>query len=286
MESKKKVLVVGDIMIDRYHYVTSERTAPEAPIPVWDHAITQNRLGGAGNVALNLWALGGGESIEVTLAGAMRMQDREMIPDAILMPIVHHMTMMKERYVSGRDIIFRVDNFKKFSPDTPEKVQEFIEFTCSNTTFDAVVVSDYDKGTIDSSFQKLLRKLAPIYVVDSKRKNLSMFNGCDVLKLNEKEFEIQDGFKVTSLTKNLVVTLGKDGAALKQLASGGLTLSTETFPVKPVEDVLDVTGCGDTHTAAMTFSLLNQLDIRKAIKFANECSRNVVQKFGTSVVSW
>ena len=126
-EDVKRVLVVGDVMVDRYFYVGSTRQAPEAPIPVWDKIEHENRLGGAANVAHNLKALGG-EDIEVFLAGIVENEAKKMIGKIGINTILcaGFDTMYKDRYVDKNTmkIVFRCDNIKEFHRQSLETFEE------------------------------------------------------------------------------------------------------------------------------------------------------------------
>jgi D-beta-D-heptose 7-phosphate kinase/D-beta-D-heptose 1-phosphate adenosyltransferase len=301
-DEKKKVLVVGDIMVDRYMFVNTSRQAPEAPIPVWDHAYSENRLGGAANTAHNVKALGG-EDVEVFLAGIVDSQDKKMISrlgiDTIL--CAGFETMRKTRYIDEKNskIIFRCDDRLEFGKQSVESFELCLQHFMRGHMFDVVIFSDYNKGTITKNVVDLVVPCTKMRVVDSKRLNLSMFRGMDLLKVNEAEYGVQGLCSaypyVEALFDYVVVTKGSKGAQLRQAERGQeeakegvvnlkYVVHAEDFPSISVR-AIDVTGCGDTHTAAMAFSLLKNNDLRLAVKFANECARNVVQKFGTSVVS-
>ncbi|MHB8407896.1 MAG: bifunctional heptose 7-phosphate kinase/heptose 1-phosphate adenyltransferase [Acidiferrobacterales bacterium] len=301
MSDKFKIIVVGDVMLDRYTHVFSRRQAPEATIPVWDIDRHELRLGGAANVANNILALGGNE-VEVYLAGVTGVKSLETIMQTGIKTdfLTCGSTMEKQRFVEKEKILFRVDNIQKF-PDSDIRFftlmfKELIWQTVQHEDgFDAVVFSDYDKGTITQDVVDVLRecRTKPV-VVDSKRRDLRMFQGFDVLKVNEQEYGFQVATEhyngVERLFDFVVVTKGGQGAELRQCEvtksnEKRYMVHTEQFPVDPVEKPVDVTGCGDTHTAALTFSLLKNSDMRAAVRFANAVSRNVVKKFGTSVPS-
>lgn len=295
-DDKKTILVVGDVMVDRYTYVQTERQAPEAPIPVWDVLRDEYRLGGAANVAHNLKALGGDE-VEVHLAGVIDHADRRMISSLGIETILcaGTETMVKHRYVKEgkNEYLFRSDSFKSFSSGSRSTFLKSLDHFLPAHRFDAVILSDYNKGTICEEVVQRLKGRSDLNVVDSKRVDLKLFEGFSILKVNEHEYSVQVSRGpytcVESLFDYVVVTKGKKGSELRQCekqASGPnrYVVHTENFPVISVP-AKDVTGCGDTHTAAMTFSLVkNNGDVRSAVKFANACARNVVQKFGTSVV--
>jgi len=295
MPNKKKILVVGDVMIDRYVHVKTERQAPEAPIPVWDEVSVEHRLGGAANVAHNVAALGGDE-VEVFLAGLVEPKYKKMISSFGINTILctGEETMIKNRYVDeNMKYLLRADNIKKFTKKTFYGLHKCLEHFLPGHEFDAVVYSDYDKGTIDEKVVELIRKITnpKIVTVDSKCTDLSMYRGSTILKINEFEHANQISkapYKsVEQLFKYVVVTHGSKGSELREnVAQYGTDRSyattAEMFVGESVK-ATDVTGCGDTHAAALTFSLVKNSDVRLAVKFANACARNVVQKFGTSV---
>lgn len=302
-----KILVVGDVMFDRYIYVDSTRKAPEADIPVWDEIKREVRLGGAANVAANIASLSRDDDNEIFLAGITDSMDRKRFRSSGIDSTIcaGSRSMYKERYVDqNMKYVFRHDNIKKFEAEDVKTLKKSIQHFCQGHLFHAIIFSDYDKGTIDEEIVNLVSRCKTnetITVVDSKRLDLSLYSGFDVLKVNESEYaaQIRAPYRnVESLFRNVVVTKGAKGAALVtsapyvrdrkrdiviREACDRYITTTEEFHTISV-NATDVTGCGDTHTAAMTYSLLKNRDVRSAIKFANECSRKVVQRFGTSVV--
>lgn len=288
-----KVLVVGDIMLDQYTFARTERRAEEANIPVWDEVRNEYRLGGAANTAHNLKAIGK-EEVEVHLAGMCGSAVVSHLLDGagILRDrVMGGSTMTKRRFVDEtQKYVMRLDNFRRFDPAEVDFFEMMMDYWPQS--FDAAIISDYDKGTITEKIVKLVRNVSGFVVVDSKREDLRVFEGTNVLKVNESEHGAQSSSKLyTNFTKffeYVVVTRGKDGADLLQCEQVKSTdkryiIHRENFPADKVT-AKDVTGCGDTHTAAMTFALLKNREIRNAVRFANQCAGKVVQQFGTSVV--
>lgn len=297
-----KVLVVGDIMLDHYTHVKSERQAEETNIPVWDEARQEYRLGGAANVAHNLKCIGKDE-VDVHLAGicgssviSHRLKELHIGSERV----IGHETMVKRRFIENDRIIFRLDNFKRFGEEEVEFFEMMMNYY-SEQSFDAVIFSDYDKGTLTDQIVNTFKKLAPFVVVDSKRYDLRLYEGCDVLKVNSSEYSVQVSNKnyenFAGFFKNVVVTQGQRGADLIQsdpsrsasqkridgsFIGSSYTNHIEHFPGE-LAVAKDPTGCGDTHTAAMTYTYLRTKDIRNAVRFANFAAAQVVQKFGTSV---
>lgn len=293
-----RFLVLGDIMLDQYTFVRSTRMAEEASIPVWDEVGQEFRLGGAANVANNLKAIGG-DDVEVWLAGISRNDATIDLASAARLNTTLCMsgkTMVKHRYVdvSSMSLVHRSDSLREFPKDDVEYFEMMLQGR-KLPDFDALVVSDYDKGSITSCVMSCLSKLERRWsVVDSKRLDLSLFNGFDLLKVNHDEYSVQVSMtghlyeRFESLFGTVVVTKGSSGADLsiydkKRSSSGKHVVHTEHFPTEPSSPV-DVTGCGDTHTAAMAFVLAKTGDARAAVRFANQCASKVVQKFGTSTI--
>lgn len=290
-----KILVIGDLMIDHYTFVSSERKAPEADIPVWDEKKHEIRLGGASNVANNLRALDEGEN-EIILAGIVGSNDaynvlKERNIDTNLCFLGG--TLIKHRYVDEKTgkFVARFDNMKSFSQESVSMFETMVSCIAQmHSHFDAVIVSDYDKGTITENVMRSIKKLSPFIFVDSKKKDLRMFEGSFLIKLNEEEYSQQVSSKnytnVESLFKFTIVTRGGKDSLLKwctTLSDDKYIVHEESYPIEKVK-ASDVTGCGDTHIAAFVFSYLKNRDERASMKFANKCASQVVGKFGTSTV--
>lgn len=292
----KKILVIGDVILDRYTYVKTERMCPDAPVPVWDEIRHESRLGGAANVAANLASLAKDQDAEVWLAGVVSNDVRfKLIEAGINTDLCStSRSIIKHRYVDVEQmkILGRFDNVKKLNEGEVELFEEMFSELCDLSSFDAVIFSDYRIGTISDEFAKRVCSEVPDRIfVDSKRKDLSIYEGSYVFKLNESEYSAQVSSNlytnVERLCKFCVVTQGASGASLLQgevLDEKRYIVHSEMFPIDKVKAV-DVTGCGDTFIASLVYyCTVQQNDLRKAVKFANFCSMQVVQKFGTSVV--
>jgi D-glycero-beta-D-manno-heptose-7-phosphate kinase len=292
--SRRKVLVTGDVMVDSYTYVTSSRSAQESENPVWDEVSSEVRPGGAANVAHALSAIGG-DDFDVYLAGIVGVGFNLTIKrmSRVNMDLcVAGETMVKERYVhaDSRRHLFRSDNFVRFSPENV-KFFEMMSWNVLDREFDAVVISDYDKGTITEGLAGRLSS-HPLCVVDSKRLDLRAFSGAKILKVNEEEYsaQVSNGIYpcVERLFENCVVTRGSKSTELRQCERQRSTdtryvVHTESFPVRR-SPVVDVTGCGDVHTASMVVSMLRDGgDVRAAVCFANDRAADAVGVFGTGI---
>lgn len=239
-QKKFKILLVGDICIDNYIYGTVDRISPEAPIPVFTlTGEKETKQGMSGIVYANLVALG---------------------------CEVYHMSgdvSVKTRYVDQKTgyQILRVDKDSKSNPilfngELPDQ-------------YDAIVISDYNKGTITVDTVRRLKSLfdGPIFV-DTKKNDIEMFFGCFV-KINEVEYNA-----LKTKQEGLIVTLG----------SKGCMYQNKIFPTEKVE-VHDVTGAGDVHLAALTVFYLLHNSIESAIPFANKLASISVQHKGAYTIT-
>lgn len=233
-QTKFKVLLLGDDCEDVYQYGTVDRISPEAPVPVFKISYTESRPGMASNVFNNLKALG--LDVDVRLG----------------------LKSIKTRIIdlrSGQHIV-RVD------ADLESDAVNLSDINFED--YDAVIVSDYNKGFITyDTIETLTSKFQGPIFVDTKKPDLVKFLGCYV-KVNEQEYNNR-----RSTTPNLIVTLGSKGAKYKN----------NYYPAESVE-VVDVCGAGDTFLSALVAEFLNTNSIDQAIEFANLASAIAVQHKG------
>ena len=230
-----KILLVGDNCIDVYQYGTIDRLSPEAPVPVFVPTYKEEREGMAGNVAKNLEALG----CEVNyMFGETSVKTR----------------LIDER---SRQQIVRIDNDVVSTPITFD--------TAIPDVYDAIVVSDYNKGTVSYELiEELIALSIPIFI-DTKKTDLERMQGAWV-KINELEYS-----KIKSECSGLIVTRGSRGAS---------AVHHDIDVAAPSVEVVDVTGAGDTFLAALTYQYLDTGNIEQAIRFANQASAITVQHLG------
>jgi len=235
------VLVIGDYCIDEFNYGSCNRLSPEAPVPVFDLFYTNTMIGMSGNVYTNLKNL----NLNVDL---VKNEETVIKTRFIDLKSKHHLLRVDQNVLIDK---LNLDNIKKFD-------------------YDAVIISDYDKGFITNEIIPNLLKLfkCPIFV-DSKKTDLSKYENC-IIKINETEYS-----KVEKYPTNyeLIVTLGENGAKY----------NNKIIPTKKVQ-VFDVSGAGDTFIASLVTKYLLCKDLEKSIKFANICSSLVVTKSGTASV--
>ena len=231
-----KILLIGDDCVDTYVYGTVDRISPEAPVPVFEPKYEIVKDGMAGNVRKNLEALG------------------------CDVQFLHGTTSKKKRIIDQRSKqqLLRIDNDTASDPITIDS---------ELPPYDAIVISDYNKGAVTYDLVEYLRGRfkGPIFI-DTKKTDLARFNGCYV-KINKLEHK-----RATSLPEDewLIVTHGDLGA----IWNGWV------FPAEIVGDVTDVTGAGDTFLAAFAYEFLIQEYEQAAIKFAIKASGITVQHVG------
>jgi bifunctional ADP-heptose synthase (sugar kinase/adenylyltransferase) len=228
------ILLLGDTCVDQYVYGTIDRLSPEAPVPVFVPQNEETRRGMAGNVEENLKALGCTVSL-LTLKGSV-----------------------KTRFIDQRSNqhIMRLDQDATGGPITLD--------TNIPPIYDAVVISDYNKGCISYELvEQILQQFRGPVFVDTKKTDLARFEGAFV-KINSLENSL-----AKTLPTNCIVTLGKYGCSY----------GDERYSAPQVE-VADVCGAGDTFLAALVYEYLNAREIPKAIKFANRAAAVTVKHMG------
>lgn len=247
-QRRYKVLLIGDACLDIYYFGTCDRISPEAPVPIFKRNLIETRPGMCLNVKENLTSLG-------CIVDADRNVEK----------------IKKIRFVDQRSgqHILRVDEEPRL------KNVDIRKYTCSFLKdYDAVVISDYNKGFIrDGDVLDIIepaRRLGIPIFVDSKKKNLSNFKDC-FIKINDKEYK-----DVEKLPANceLIVTHG----------SKGCLWDGQMFPTSKVE-VHDVCGAGDVFLSTLAVRWLETKDMKKSINTANACASLSVTKFGTYALS-
>ena len=289
------VLVVGDVMLDRYLYGRTERVSEEAPVPIVQVDGSEDRLGGAANVALNVVSLGG----RCTLVGAIGddpsgaavadLLDDSGV-DADLVVVDGWRTTSKERLVSMRKQIARMD----FEAPLPESAAIDIAKRVARHApgKNALIVEDYDKGAIDRPQRILAAAAGLATVVDPKFKPFAEYRGAALLTPNRREFRQAvgrwpDDSELGELGPALARSSGVDAIALTR-GGDGITLfesngRVEHLPALPI-DVYDSTGAGDTVAAAFGVCLACGWTWSDSARVANVAGALVCAKAGTATV--
>ncbi len=294
----KTVLVAGDVMLDRYWLGPTERVSPEAPVPVVQVGASEERPGGAGNVAVNLAALG----MNVRLLGVsgndeagarLKVLLGEAGIDARLLVSDSAPTITKLRVMSRSQQLLRLDFESPYpSADTVPLLQNFAQALAG---CDLVVLSDYAKGTLTDP-QALIRAAAAANIpvlVDPKGRDFGRYAGASVLTPNRGEFEAvagecDDETSLVTRAENMRAQLGLDALLLTLGERGMLLLRGTGEPLwlaAEAREVFDVTGAGDTVIAVMAAGLAAGLDHDAAAELANTAAGLVVAKRGTASVS-
>ncbi len=298
------ILVIGDIIIDHFIYGSVSRISPEAPVPVVNVRREDLLLGGSANVLHNLHALGGKGTICGVIGrdimGAQLLTLLEDI-DSPISGVIHcddRPTTKKTRVIAQNQQVVRFDR-EVTGPLTADVIARMCAFLDENiSSFQAVVVSDYNKGVICQAIVehlRTLRKSHPIpMVVDPKPGHSEFFKGATLITPNNLEAELMSGIKITDddsllaaaskLKKDLeseavLITRGEAGMAL---LSGDKPLFTIPTVAK---EVYDVTGAGDTVIATLALGLAVGLSHAEAAAMANYAAGIVVGKVGTATAS-
>jgi bifunctional ADP-heptose synthase (sugar kinase/adenylyltransferase) len=246
-----KVLVIGETCTDIFCYGSCSRLEPSAPVPVFKDMSKVLTLGMATLVANNLKSLGA----EVDTITNDNYQD-----------------ITKTRYVDNRTnhMFLRVDNNDS---DFPKCNLDHVIETTDLTQYDAIVISDYDKGFLSEDDLECLLGLHPVTFIDTKKILGSWSYKAKFIKINSEEYKVSFNMIRPYHNKKLIVTLGTNGSRY----------DGTTYPVDAV-GVKDVSGAGDTFLAALVAKYLENNNIVEAIKFANNCSTRVVQTRGITIL--
>ena len=239
-----KVLVIGETCVDKFVYCDAKRLSPEAPVPVLNPIKSVDNPGMAGNTYENVKALA---------------------PDATMASITQKQKITKTRYVEEKSnhMFLRVDEGEKF--DCQFQWGMFADSSIAEA--DVVIVSDYNKGFLTNADLKEIARKSKLSILDSKRQLTNdIIEGFTFVKLNESERLNNPNLT----TDNIITTLGKRGAEYKNVL----------FESPNPQDTIDVSGAGDTFTAAFIVKYYQLQDERAAIQFANRKASEVVSRRG------
>jgi rfaE bifunctional protein kinase chain/domain len=293
-----RLLVVGDVMLDRYWFGEVERISPEAPVPVVKIGTTEERLGGAANVARNITALGAGAGLLSVVgndepgravAGLLRRSDvaDHLHVDATLA------TTVKLRVIGRRQQIARID-FES-APEAEVMAAHFQQFQSLLGQHDLVLLSDYGKGGLTHIVRMIeaARAANRRVIVDPKGDDYSRYAGATLITPNRAELrEVvgrwRDEADLEQRTQKLRAELNLQGVLLTR-SEEGMSLYTDdgawNVPAQ-AREVFDVSGAGDTVIAVLGTMLAAGLELREAVRLANRAGGVVVGKLGTATVSY
>jgi len=295
--SDKKILVIGDVMLDRYWQGDSQRISPEAPVPVVKISSNDDKVGGAANVARNIAHLDGkvtlmgivGDDENATLMEAMLSQ--ENIESALIRQS-EQPTITKLRVISRHQQVVRLDFEEHFASHHAKALKE--RFAQCIKNFDFVVFSDYNKGTLAevSEMIRIARQHNKPVLVDPKTDDLSKYSGATVITPNLKEFihaggQTDSEESIAESARALMTRCQIDSILLTRSEQGMsmITHDQKTDMPAQVLEVADVTGAGDTVIATLAIMLAAGSPIAEAAKIANLAAGIVVAKLGAATVS-
>jgi rfaE bifunctional protein kinase chain/domain len=291
------ILVVGDVMLDRYWFGDVTRISPEAPVPVAKINKVDDRLGGAANVAKNIADLGG----EVTLLSVVGNDEaahtiENLLKQQKINAILHRddsiQTVMKLRVLARNQQLIRLD-FE--TQPSHEVLQDILEvYTQSIAQYDLIILSDYGKGGLShvKSMIEIAKKHGKRILVDPKGNNYSKYDGATLITPNKSElFEAVGGWQ-NEVDLNHKAALLREQLKLEFIlltrSEEGMTLYTadkiQNYPTI-AQEVYDVSGAGDTVIATLGLMMANNIDITQAVLLANIAAGIVVGKVGTATTT-
>jgi len=308
--SNVRVLVIGDIMLDRFVYGKVERISPEAPVPVFKFNHEKEMLGGAGNVAANLVALG----CKTTFLGIVgkdvygRRLSKLLAKSGAnshLLKLHNYPTIVKTRLIAGNNHLLRADE-EEILPIIDDLLPKFERILRQAIKMaDIILVSDYNKGLLTPITTpiiiKICNELNKKIIIDPKGSDYSKYVGATLVKPNLKEFSEATGKKYSPTSpmflkevmlgaeylfskyhiKNLIITLSEYG--MLHISSDDCR-NIQHIPTE-AKEVFDVSGAGDTALATLGAALGCGTPYKEAMKLANIASGIVVGKLGTATVN-
>jgi D-beta-D-heptose 7-phosphate kinase/D-beta-D-heptose 1-phosphate adenosyltransferase len=300
----RRVLCVGDLMVDRFVYGEVTRLSPEAPIPVLARSRELVMLGAAGNVARNVAALGGLVSLIGVVGGdgegkeAMRQVEGETGVEGYLITDPDRATTLKTRFVSGGQQLLRVDleDRRSIAGEVEQRVVRTVRDEVDGAG--VILLSDYGKGLVTDAVIAACREAAAKagakVVVDSKARSFARYGAVDLIKPNAAELAYATDLPVetdaeiaVALTRALELCEAR--AVMVTRAAKGVSLAVRGEPVRHFHgtprEVFDASGAGDTTLAALGLAMAADADIDEAIAFAQLASGVAVGKAGTATVS-
>jgi rfaE bifunctional protein kinase chain/domain len=292
-----KVLVVGDVMLDRYWFGDVNRISPEAPVPVVRVERREERLGGAANVARNAAALGA----NLGLMGVVGQDEAGQVVESLLAGshVQSHLsrdasisTIVKLRVIGRQQQLVRID-FEESPTDTvlQDKLTQFQQIV---PQYDVVIFSDYDKGSLVNvkAMIATARQLGKRILVDPKGDDFSRYAGASLLTPNRSELiriigHWKNEEELTEKAQNLRAQLGLEALLLTRSEEGMTLFEAGKITHIPTvaREVFDVSGAGDTVIATLAVMLAAGAELIDAVQMANRAGGVVVGKLGTATVT-
>jgi rfaE bifunctional protein kinase chain/domain len=295
--AKTKLLVVGDVMLDRYWFGDSDRISPEAPVPVVQVSKVDERLGGAANVARNVAALGANTTI-LGVVGEDEAGNR--ISELLKQSGVNSQlevdpkvpTTVKLRVIARQQQLIRLD-FEE-TPSQTALEQKLARFEKALGAADVLVLSDYGKGALSqvAAMIEYARAQNKVILVDPKGEDYEKYRGTTVITPNRSELRQvvgrwADEADLTQRAQDLRRSLGIQALLLTR-SEEGMSLFTDqgvSHVRAQAREVFDVSGAGDTVIATLAVALAAQWPLDRAMALANRAGGIVVGKLGTATVT-
>ena len=293
-----KVLVVGDVMLDRYWFGDVNRISPEAPVPVLKVERIEERPGGAANVARNIAALGAQATL-LSVVGddeAGACLEKLLSQHGNLTALLHRdntiSTIIKLRAIARHQQLLRID-FE--TPPSHEVLHAALaDFRAQLPLADVVILSDYGKGGLAhiAEMIRMAREAGKPVLVDPKGDDYARYRGATMLTPNRSEFrEVAGSWKsedeLNSKAEQLRTSLQLDALLVTRSEDGMSLFRADDVLHEPTHtrEVFDVSGAGDTVIATLAVMLASGADMGDAMRIANRAAGIVVGKLGTAVVS-
>ena len=295
--AKTNLLVVGDVMLDRYWFGDSDRISPEAPVPVVQVSKVDERLGGAANVARNVAALGANTTIlgvigEDEAGNRIGELLRQSGVNSQLEVDPKVSTTVKLRVIARQQQLIRLD-FEE-APSQTALEQKRARFEKALGTADVLVLSDYGKGALSqvAAMIEYARVHNKVVLVDPKGEDYEKYRGATVITPNRSELRQvvgrwADEADLTQRTQDLRRSLGIQALLLTR-SEEGMSLFTDqgvSHVRAQAREVFDVSGAGDTVIATLAVALAAQWPLDRAMALANRAGGIVVGKLGTATVT-
>lgn len=296
------ILIIGDVMMDAYLWGKVDRISPEAPVPIVNVSKKESRLGGAGNVALNIKALDAHPIICSVIGDdadgkeLIQLFEKENISSESLVKILGRKTTVKTRIIAQNQQILRVDSETdlEISLNESNLVLNKFKLILEKHPIHAIIFQDYDKGLITPYLIEEVTKQARIknipIIVDPKKRNFLSYKGVDVFKPNLKE--LKEGLKLEFDQKNPeqlrnTVQLLKDKIEAKSILLtlselGVFVMDSEKSSLTPahIRSIADVSGAGDTVISVVATCIAAGTDIFTASKLGNLAGGLVCEEVG------
>ena len=300
--SSPRVLLIGDLMLDKYIFGSVERISPEAPVPIVSLVSEKQMLGGCGNVLRNLNNLGVKTSI-ISAVGddatgksiIEKLQEKNISTSKILIMNKKRSTK-KTRIIADRQQIARVDwDMENFNDSDYNSILDFL--TEDIKLFDGIIISDYLKGICSSKVLKSIidnarKNLIPVFI-DPKGDDWDKYRFANLITPNKKEAELVIGSKLNSnkdfefAGRKICEDYSIDACLITRGSDGMSYISTnDVLHLRSnAKEIFDVSGAGDTVIAAISTGLMIDLGIEESVGFANKAAGIVVGHIGTSAIT-